>query len=110
MEPAYVYNAFVVKIHDGDTFMAQVDLGFRVSIKIWVRLHGVDAPELNTPEGKDALSYVTGLLGGVGGDVVLQSYKDAQSFARWVCDVWLPDGRSLSDELIKSGHGVVMIK
>ena len=36
----------------------------------------------------------------------VESFKDVQSFARWVCDVWLADGRNLADVLIAEGLGV----
>ena len=99
---------------DGDTFVADVDLGFGAHIWITVRLHGVNAPEHNTPEGPPATAYLTGLLGNK--QLRLESFKDRQSFARWVCDVWVlwPErtgpgpGRwdSVSERIIAAGHGV----
>jgi len=42
----YVYKARVVRVIDGDTFEADVDLGFRVSLRLGCRLDGIDAPEV----------------------------------------------------------------
>lgn len=103
MEPAYVYRAEVLDVHDGDTYKLRVDLGFRCAVTIQCRLHAASAPELSTPEGKAAREFVVGLLP-AGASVVAQSYRDQQSFARWVCDVWLADGRSLAQVLIAAGH------
>lgn len=110
MRPVYVYRAEVLDVHDGDTFKLRVDLGFRCAVTIQCRLHGVNCPELNTPEGKAARAFVASLLGASGGagsvydPVVIESYKDQRSFERWVCDVWLLDDRSLADVLVEAGH------
>jgi|TARA_R110002051_G_C8376224_1_gene444375 micrococcal nuclease len=42
----------VVKIVDGDTFDAIIDLGFNVSIKKRIRMHGIDTPECRTRDLK----------------------------------------------------------
>lgn len=107
--PAYVYRATVDRVIDGDTYVLDVDLGFKVHAKITVRLRGVNCPELSTDEGKTAASWVADEI--VGQQLLIQSYKDQQSFARWVCDVYLtmPSGAitALADGIISSGHGVV---
>jgi micrococcal nuclease len=67
----YQYNARVVSVHDGDSVTLDVDLGFGV----WkrgekFRLYGPDpngkqgmnAPEMNTPEGRAARDYLIRLL------------------------------------------------
>jgi endonuclease YncB( thermonuclease family) len=46
--------------------------------------------------------YVDVLLTG-NPNLVMESYKDARSFERWVCDVWLPNGILLSEHLIEKG-------
>lgn len=109
MKPAYVYLAEVIDVHDGDTYKLRVDLGFRCAVTIQCRLHGVNAPELNTPDGKVARDFVRQTLapygtGSLYDSVVIESYKDQRSFERWVCDVWLLDDRSLADVLVQAGH------
>ena len=42
----------IVKIVDGDTFDAIIDLGFGVSIKKRIRLHGINTPECRTRDLK----------------------------------------------------------
>lgn len=104
----YTYNAIAEEVHDGDTFKAAVDLGFGVWFKIKCRIHNFDAYELNDPAG--GIAARDALIDLIQGDkpvfpmLTIQSYKDEQSFARWVCDVWLPDGRSVAQVMYSSGH------
>jgi micrococcal nuclease len=44
----YNYNATCVKVIDGDTIDAEIDLGFSVKIKKRIRLAGINAPESRT--------------------------------------------------------------
>ena len=44
----YRYNASVLRVIDGDTIDAMVDLGFSVWVKKRIRLYGIDAPETRT--------------------------------------------------------------
>lgn len=101
--PAYCYRAQCRRVIDGDTFVADVDLGFRVTCAVTVRLRGVNSPEHNKPGGQDATDFLNALLTGT--QLLLESYKDQQSFTRWVCDVWLPTGQSLADAIVAAGHG-----
>ena len=105
MEPVYRYRAEVLRVIDGDSFHAKIDLGFRVHLIVPVRVRGVDAPELGTHEGKLARAWAIEELSGT--PLVVESHKDRQSFARWVCDIWTPDG-SYADRLIEAGHAVAV--
>lgn len=91
--PTYIYRATALKVHDGDTYTMQVDLGFRCAITIQVRLHGWSCPELSDPLGPEATVAAAKLLGG--GPVVIQSYKDQRSFERWVADVYVTEGKEM---------------
>ncbi len=101
MTPAYRYRAHLVRVIDGDTYVLDVDLGFRVHSHVTVRLRGLDCPEPSTAEGRRAAAAALVFLGT--GPLIVESYKDAQSFARWVCDVWVGD-QLLADMLRKDGH------
>jgi hypothetical protein len=39
------------------------------------------------------------------GGIVVETYRDKQTFARWVADVYVEDD-SLADLIIAAGHGV----
>lgn len=58
----YAVPAVIVSVHDGDTVYAQADLGWDISIFVRVRVFGINAPELSTPEGKTARDYLVGKL------------------------------------------------
>lgn len=44
----YEYNAEVIRVIDGDTIVANVDLGCSVWVKKTIRLFGIDTPETRT--------------------------------------------------------------
>ena len=44
----YRYNAELIRVVDGDTVDAKIDLGFDISIKKRIRLGGINAPESRT--------------------------------------------------------------
>ena len=100
--------ATVVRIIDGDTLVAQIDLGFSVSVNESLRLRDVDAPEIRG-EDKEAgfrwRDYVERRLA-VGSKILIQTFKtrtgrDVTTFSRYVADVFYgPDfERCLNDEL-----------
>ena len=49
----YTYNIKLLKVVDGDTIDAKIDLGFDVSVKKRVRFLGVNAPESRTRDLKE---------------------------------------------------------
>ena len=46
----YNYKAKLVRVVDGDTIDAEIDLGFGVFIKQRIRLYGIDTPESRTKD------------------------------------------------------------
>lgn len=92
------------RVIDADTLVATCDLGWQIRWVGKVRLLGVDAPELFTPEGLAAKAFVEGLLP-PGAGFVLASQK-LDSFGRSLGLVWLPDGSELGARLIEAGHAV----
>lgn len=101
MEPSYRYRAELDRVVDGDTYVLAIDLGFRIWAHLKVRLRGADAPERGE-EGWSDSQAVTQTILEEASEIVVESYKDQQSFERWVCDVWV-DGRELAALLIEAG-------
>jgi endonuclease YncB( thermonuclease family) len=60
--PGYIYRATGTRVVDGDTFIAAVDLGFRVTYSCIVRLHGINAPEKNKTGGQSAKAALEQLV------------------------------------------------
>jgi micrococcal nuclease len=58
----YIYKAELIRVVDGDTVALVIDLGFDTSRIERFRLYGVDAPEMNTPEGKEAKAWLREVL------------------------------------------------
>lgn len=54
----YTYKAWVSRVVDGDTQFVEIDLGFDVAIEQYLRLRGIDCPEISTTEGKKAKAFV----------------------------------------------------
>ena len=54
----YIYKAELIRVVDGDTVELIIDLGFDTSRKERFRLYGIDAPEMNTAEGKAAKAWL----------------------------------------------------
>lgn len=48
------YRAQLLRVIDGDTFTALVDTGFRGRHEVAIRVADYSAPELHTPEGREA--------------------------------------------------------
>ena len=104
----YEYRAIVKEVHDGDTIVVDVDLGFRQ----WVhdehlRLAGLDAPELNTPAGRTSRDWVVDKLP-VGTPLTIHTELDRDDkYGRKLATVWVRDdgpwGDSLNSQLLLSG-------
>ena len=58
----YQYRATVLDCHDGDTLHLAVDLGCDITVRMTVRLLGINAPELATADGKTARDFIVSLL------------------------------------------------
>lgn len=105
--PTYRYKAELARIIDADTWVLSIDLGWYISANKHVRLRDVNCPEPGKPGGDEATAFVTDLL--TGKPLIVESYKDRRSFARWVCDVWIiEDGEAVNvaQAIIDAGHGV----
>lgn len=100
---AWWFRGQVRRIIDADSIVVRVDLGFNVNVNINVRVLGVNAPEARSAEGEAASLYAMTLL--AESPITLRTEHD-RSFARWLADVWLPDGTSYADRLVEAGHAV----
>jgi micrococcal nuclease len=105
--PCYRYRATLNRVIDGDTYLLDLDLGFRVHAAVRIRLRGYDAPELHAADilirqkAHEAMQMAENYLKRAA-VITVQSYQDRMSFERWVADVWI-DGVSLADQMKMSG-------
>ena len=114
----YNYKISVLKVVDGDTIDAEIDLGFDIKVKKRVRFMGINAPESRTKDleekarGLAAKDRVKQLLEGCD-DIQLKSHGIGK-FGRCLGEIMLDmvDGQekltleSLNELLIKEGHAV----
>ena len=94
----YTYRVKVVRVIDGDTLVADVDLGF----KIWLygirfRLARVNAPELGTPAGERAKDAMRGRA------IATVSCTGLDKWGRWLGEMYAHDGSSVNDAMVKDG-------
>lgn len=85
----------VIGIKDGDSIEILVD-----DEVITVDFKGVDCPEYKQPFGKEAAQFTRNLC--IGKEVRLQSAYENR-YKKYLADVILPDGRQISQELLKAG-------
>lgn len=58
----YTYKAIVLRVIDGDTVKLSIDLGFRVFWTSNCRLADINAPEMNTEEGKASKAHLQTII------------------------------------------------
>lgn len=90
------FQGKVVGITDGDTITV-----LREGRPERIRLHGIDSPERGQPFAARARQFTAGLAAGQ--DVTVR-VADRDRYGRTVADVILPDGRHLSQEIVRAGY------
>jgi micrococcal nuclease len=114
----YNYKISVLKVVDGDTIDAEIDLGFDIKVKKRVRFMGINAPESRTRDleekarGLAAKDRVKQLLEGC--DNIQLNSHGIGKFGRCLGEIMLDriDGQekitlvSLNELLISEGHAV----
>ena len=77
---AWRYDASLLRVIDGDTVDAMIDLGFSTHRKVRIRFYGINTPETRTKDaeekkaGKKATARLVELLEADGNDFVVQSH------------------------------------
>lgn len=110
MSQPYDYNLYrcrIVKHVDGDTSHVVVDPGFDVSLALTVRWTGIDAPEIGTPEGKEALAWVQQALP-EGSSCLLRTIKDRkEKYGRYLGEFLAGEGMlTVNEQMVAAGHAV----
>lgn len=89
------FDGQVVRIVDGDTLAVQGQAG-----EVLIRLWGVDAPEMDQVWGMES-KVALGLM--CFGATVHVDVVDVDRYKRRVCTIRLPDGRDVSNEMLRLG-------
>jgi len=103
----YTYNAKILRVVDGDTVTAEVDLGFSIRRKEKFRIAEFDAPESWRPKtqeerihGNAAKARAMELL--TGQEVTIRTGKQGK-YGRYIAYIDLPDGRDYATTMIQEG-------
>lgn len=102
----YEYRAVVRSVYDGDTFRANVDLGFNAWVNnIAFRFNRINAPELvkNDPAGRDSRDFLLTMMP-VGATIIINTDKDkTEKYGRWLAEVFSPTYGNVNDLLVQFG-------
>lgn len=109
----YEYAATILKVVDGDTVHAELDLGLDVKVRTTLRLAGINAPELSTKDGPPARAYLQYLLA-TGGPLVVRTVKDKrEKFGRYLATILLVQKNGtlidVNDRMVKDGYALVYL-
>ena len=102
------YRAEILRVIDGDTVDARVDLGFKVHYNVRVRLHGINAPESRT---RDKEEKIRGLAAKerleqlVAGKTVTLKSHGVGKFGRCLGEITVGNS-NVNTQLLKEGHAV----
>lgn len=105
----YQYKAKIERVIDGDTVVALVDLGFGIHKRETFRLLGIDAQEMRTTEGVDAMIHLEKLLIHTYGVVRLDSHRDKQDkYGRYLAVLRTGDNvASINETMVEDGYATV---
>jgi len=114
----YEYTATILRVVDGDTVDALIDIGFSVHVKKRIRLYGINAPESRTRDkeekqrGLAAKARLKELLKGNKNTVQIKSHGVGK-FGRCLGELFIDGSEMFSYEpqsvnklLIAEGHAV----
>lgn len=103
MGHVWTVPATVLRTVDGDTVRLQLDLGWNTYRTENCRVLGINAPEMNTAEGKAARAYAQQLLPD-GAEVVFVS-RCLDKYGRPLGDI-LHAGGDFGHDMLAAGHAV----
>jgi endonuclease YncB( thermonuclease family) len=100
--------AHLVRIVDGDTIVCELDLGWNIHLTGTIRLLGINAPEMRTPEGVAARDFLATQVA-PGDPVVVVSTRllgNTEKYGRCLASVRLASGADISTTMLSTGHAI----
>ncbi|MFZ5987201.1 MAG: thermonuclease family protein [Bacillota bacterium] len=109
MENLYIYKARVKRIIDGDTIIADIDLGFNVWIKdVRVRLARIEAP--NKKNGLEQWERSKKALADkllMEEEIIIKTIKDKEDkYGRMLGEIWL-DKENINSWMVEKGYATI---
>lgn len=100
VSPSGPYVFIPIRALDGDTFKCVLLLGLDLELKATIRLHGIDCPEIETLEGKQAAMFTSNWLT-LPASTYFASVHGRDDFGRILARVWRSGSEfSLNDVLL----------
>jgi endonuclease YncB( thermonuclease family) len=104
-------SAEIVRVIDGDTILVDASPWPQQTIEVYVRLRGIDAPELHSkcPAVRAAAERAQTALENIipaTGELQLTRISGDKYFGRILADVTTPDGRNPAEALLAAGVAV----
>jgi endonuclease YncB( thermonuclease family) len=99
-------KARVIKVLDGDTFLAEAELWPGQSLRIHVRLRGIDTPERKarcSAERHMASAAREALARHLGDEVRISNIAGAKYYGRVLADVAAAGGADVSAQMLRDG-------
>ena len=115
MTNRYRWPCELIRVVDGDTLEAWIQLDFGVKLEAKLRLEGIDTPEIHTVKtnteeyklGLKAKEFVEARFKTQGNKFYIEtSGKRPGKYGRFVVNVLMPSGDYLDALLLKAGHAV----
>lgn len=107
----YLYKAKIISVYDGDTCVAEIELGFDIIFKQKLRLYGINTPELRGEEREQGLisrDYVRELI--LNKEVIIETQKDKTGkYGRYLATIYI-DGINLNEKLVTEGYAKEYMK
>jgi len=104
----YEYKANLIRVIDGDTIFVDVDLGFHIHVKSYLRFARINAPELRSKnpiekeKAKKVKYRVLKLLNNSPiKKIIVRKYGKYQN--RYISEIILENGINISDQLLYEG-------
>jgi micrococcal nuclease len=101
----YEYSARLLRVLDGDTIQVDLDLGFHMHYRAFVRMSGFDAPERNTEAGFKATEFLVDLLSDTTIPLTITTMvnKEFEKYGRVLGSV-MHGSVNINTEMVKAGH------
>lgn len=99
----FTYSASVIRVIDGDTFSAAVELGFGFTTVQTLRFRALDVPEIESAEGREAKEFLEKLMPRRLA-ILIRAHR-SDKYDRYLADVFV-DGDYLNQKLVDEGFAV----
>lgn len=110
----FTFRAHVIKVIDGDTFAAVLELGFGFTTVQTLRLRALDAPEIESAEGREAKEFLASVIASLpatslGGrakqsPILIRTHR-SDKYDRYLADVFV-NGEYVNQKLVEQGLAV----